>query len=219
MDPATRGSVLWWGRFDPDYSRNRILRQLLRELGFGIVDFHPRARVTGALEATLRRPPHPALVWVPCFRQRDLAAARRWAAARALPLVADPLISAYDKQVNERARLAPRSRRARRLLRWEGLRLRAADLVLADTTAHADYFRDTFGLAPERLHVVQLGAEESLFTPAPLPPAPSPSASPAAARADPPPPARRGQFRWRPPLPAHMRTGVPALPGSAFSSR
>ncbi len=27
-------TMLWWGRFDPDYSRNRILRQLLGELGW-----------------------------------------------------------------------------------------------------------------------------------------------------------------------------------------
>ncbi len=34
-------TVLWWGRFDPDYSRNRILRQAYTALGWRIVDFHP----------------------------------------------------------------------------------------------------------------------------------------------------------------------------------
>lgn len=162
-------TVLWWGRFDPDYSRNRILRKLLAELGWRVLDFHPRLSPLGDWEARLRGLPRPDLVWVPCFRQRDLAAAHRWARRQGVPLVFDPLISAYDKQVDERAKLAADSARGRRLLGWEQGLFRHADLVLADTPAHADYFAQTLGVPRERLAVVYVGAEASLFTPAPLP--------------------------------------------------
>ena len=162
-------SVLWWGRFDPGYSRNRILRRLLPGLGWNIVDFHPRLSSLGDLEARLKRIGKPDLVWVPCFRQRDLAAAGRWAKRRGVPLLFDPLISAYDKQIFERKKYPPQSRQAGRLHRWEQSLLERPDILLADTQAHADYFSEAFEVPPGRIKVVYVGAEESLFHPAPMP--------------------------------------------------
>lgn len=162
-------TVLWWGRFDPDYSRNRILRAALRAQGWRVVDFRPTLSALADVEAHLRRLPRPDLVWVPCFRQRDLAAARRWSQARGLPLLFDPLISAFDKQVHERGKFPPSSLQARRLLAWERGLFHAADLVLADTPVHAAYYQAMFDLNPDRLKVVYVGAEESLFRPLAMP--------------------------------------------------
>lgn len=162
-------TILWWGRFDPDYARNRTLRRLLPSLGWEVRDFHPVVSAVGDLEARLRHLGRPQLIWVPCFRQRDLAAASRWARAHKIPLVFDPLISAYDKQVYERGKYPQASHRARQLLAWESDLLQRADIVLADTRPHADFFITTFGLDPDRVKVVYVGAEEPLFHPAPMP--------------------------------------------------
>lgn len=161
--------VLWWGRFDPDYSRNRVLRKLLPSLGWEIADFHPFFSSLADIEARLRRLGRPDLVWVPCFRQRDLAAASRWARRHGVPLLFDPLISAYDKQVFERKKYPVGSSQARRLHRWEQVLFNGADIVLADTQAHADYFYEEFGVKPDRIKVVYVGAETPLFHPAPMP--------------------------------------------------
>jgi glycosyltransferase involved in cell wall biosynthesis len=166
---GTVPSVLWWGRFDPGYSRNRILRKQFADLGWQVVDFQPRLAQLGDWEARLRRLSKPDLVWVPCFRQRDLLAASRWAGRQGVPLIFDPLISAYDKQVDERGKLDAASSRAHKLLAWERALFRRADRVIADTPAHADYFVETMGLERSRVDVIYVGAEEALFRPAPLP--------------------------------------------------
>ena len=163
--PPTPRSVLCWGRSDPGYSRNRILRQGYAALGWRVLDFQPRFSRGADWEAALRLRGRVDLVWVPCFRQRDIAAAARWARRRGVPLLFDPLISAYDKQVFERGKLDEHSAAARRLLQNERHQFALADAVLADTEAHAAFFREVLKVSAEKIYVVPVGAEENLFTP------------------------------------------------------
>jgi len=169
MTRFNRRVVLWWGRFDPDYSRNRVLRRLFAELDWTVVDFHPVWSPLADIEAGLRRLARPSLVWVPCFRQRDIAAAHRWSRRHGVPLIVDPLISAYDKQVFERHKFAEGSRRAEGLRAWESGLLKHADRVVIDTPAHGDFLVEAFGIARDRIDVVHVGAEEGAFIAAPPP--------------------------------------------------
>lgn len=157
--------VLWWGRGDHDYSRNRVVREHLRQLGYELYDFKPRWSFLAGLEARCRRLPGSVFVWVPCFRQRDLASASRWARKHSVPLVFDPLISAYDKQVLERGKFRPDSWRAERLRRAERKLMQQADLLIADTDEHSRFFAETFDLPLARLATVPVGAEEGMFYP------------------------------------------------------
>lgn len=161
--------MLWWGRSDPGYARNAILRRCLADAGFEIRDFRPSISSLGDAEALFRLRGAAELVWVPSFRQRDVAAAKRFCARRGLPLVFDPLISAYDKQVAERGKFSAGSGSAKRLLAWERRLFGAADRLLADTPAHADYFHQVHGVPRDRIKVVPMSADESLFVPSALP--------------------------------------------------
>ncbi len=164
----TAKTVVWWGRFDPNYSRNRILRQAFTALGWRITDFRPHVSSLGDLEATITGIKKPDLLWLPAFRQRDMITAARWARRHDVPLIFDPMISAYDKQVFERQKFAEESPKAVRLLEKERAIFSCADQIIADTEGHADFFAQTFDIASKNIHVIAVGAEESLFAPAPL---------------------------------------------------
>lgn len=162
-------TVLWWSRSSRDYSRDRIVRRAFEHLGWQIEDFCPRFSQTAHWQARLQKVRPADLLWVPCFRQRDAAAAQKWALRHQIPVVLDPLISAWDKQVFERGKFSEQSSRARRLLRWESGLLRNSTAVVADTWGHAELFASAHRVERQRLHVIPVSAEESLFRPAPMP--------------------------------------------------
>jgi glycosyltransferase involved in cell wall biosynthesis len=156
-------TILWWGRFDPDYSRNGLLRRLLVELGYRLIDFRPRISFLGGIEAKFADLSGIDAVWVPAFRQRDFQAARHFAERHRLPLIFDPLISAWDKEVFERGKFPRSSSAARRLQRREQGMFSKADLVLADTVAHAEFYIEELAARRDCTKVVQVGADETLF--------------------------------------------------------
>jgi glycosyltransferase involved in cell wall biosynthesis len=100
----------------------------------------------------------------------DLPAARR--AARGAPVVFSPLVSLADTLVEDRRRFRPDSLAARALRALDRAALRAADLVVADTEAHADFLAELAGIPRERVAVAFVGAEERLFRPGWSPSAP-----------------------------------------------
>jgi glycosyltransferase involved in cell wall biosynthesis len=93
----------------------------------------------------------------------DLPAARR--AAGGAPVVFSPLVSLWDTLVGDRGRFRDGSAAARALRALDRRALQAADLVVADTEAHADYLAKLAGLPRERVAVCFVGAEERLFRP------------------------------------------------------
>ncbi|HEX6664347.1 MAG TPA: glycosyltransferase [Gaiellaceae bacterium] len=91
----------------------------------------------------------------------DLTAARR--AARGAPIVFNPLVSLTDTLVSDRRRFRPGSLPARALVALDRHAFRAADLVVADTEAHARFLADLAGLGV--VEVCFVGAEDRLFRP------------------------------------------------------
>ena len=159
--------VLFWGRFDPGYSRNRVYISLFKELGWEVEIFQvkiwPRF---GDIEALFRGPSKkPDLVWVPVCRQRDILAACRWAHARGIKVIFDPMISAWDKKVLEQKKWKAGERRAKRLLKLETKMMNAPDFVTWDTSCHLDFCADTFGVPREKMRALFTGTDEKVFKP------------------------------------------------------
>ncbi|MEZ5125507.1 MAG: glycosyltransferase [Thermoleophilia bacterium] len=73
-------------------------------------------------------------------------------------LVFDPLVSLHDTFVGDRSLISGASVSARMVGAVDRLACLLPDLVLADTRAHAEYYRDTIGVPESRLAVVPVGA-------------------------------------------------------------
>lgn len=172
--------VLDFGTYERDYPRNAQVVACLRRAGVEVVERHvavwegrqhkwnvgPAAALRLlAAEARLLVPPRLAfdVLRVGYPGHFDLPAARL--AARGRPIVFDPLVSLSDSFVADRGRFRPGSRAARLLVAVDRAALRAADLVVADTDAHADFLATLAGIPRGRVAVCLVGAEERLFRP------------------------------------------------------
>jgi glycosyltransferase involved in cell wall biosynthesis len=167
-------TVLWWGRCERDYSRNRIIARLFTKLGWRIDYFHPVSSQLGLVESYLRRPRRPDLIWVPCFRQRDMHSALHWAGRWQVPLIFEPLTSAYEKEVYERKKWPPGSKQAERRKRWESNLFMRADMVVLENPAYVDFVHREMGIPKNRMGVLYQGAFTDFFRPMPPPPATAP---------------------------------------------
>jgi glycosyltransferase involved in cell wall biosynthesis len=161
--------VLWWGRFDPGYSRNRVYQELFRQLGWEVdyffVKVWPRFGDVEAFFRGLDKKPRPDLVWVPVARQRDIAAACRWAHKRGIRVIFDPMISAWDKKVLEQKKWKATEKRAKKLLALEQKLMRMPDMVCWDTSCHVDFCEEYLKVPRDRLRVLLTGTDEKVFKP------------------------------------------------------
>jgi glycosyltransferase involved in cell wall biosynthesis len=172
--------VLYFGTYERAYPRNAQVISCLRGAGVEVVERHEpvwegqeqkwsvgvgaAARLALAqLRLRRGRSPDADVVIVGYPGHLDLRTARR--AARGRPVVFNPLVSLEDTFVADRGRFRPGSLAARLLRRIDRRAFRAADLVVADTEAHADFLAKLTGVPRERFRVCFVGAEERVFEP------------------------------------------------------
>jgi glycosyltransferase involved in cell wall biosynthesis len=173
--------VLYFGTYERDYPRNAQVIAALRAAGVEVVERHvsvwesrehkwsvgPLAALRLAwaeAKLTLPRDERVDAVVVGYPGHFDMPRARRLARRR--PLVFNPLVSLADSLVDDRGRFTRGSLPARVLERIDRRALRLADLVVADTDAHADFLAELGGIPRERVATAFVGAEERVFRPA-----------------------------------------------------
>lgn len=179
--------LVLWGTYDLGKPRNRILIEGLKENGVAAVECHAdiwsgvedktglgsaaqRLRRLGRWLAAyprlivdyLRAPAHDA-VFVGYLGHLDVLVLWPFARLRGVPIVWDAFISLYDTVVDDRKLVGPRHPLAWLVFAWEWLACRAADLILLDTRAHADYFAASYRLGAGRVTAVPVGAEAQFF--------------------------------------------------------
>ena len=175
--------VCYFGTYERAYPRNAQVISCLRGAGVEVHEEHlsvwdgmregwsagpARAARLAVAEARLlsRRPRGFEAFLVGYPGHLDLPAARR--AAQGGPVVFNPLVSLADTLVGDRRRFRPGSLAARALEAIDRRALRSADLVVADTSAHAHFLANLADLPV--VEVCFVGAEERLFQPGWQPP-------------------------------------------------
>ncbi len=172
--------VLYFGTYERRYPRNAQVISALRRAGVDVVEQHEpvwegseenwSAGPTTALrlaraEAWLlrRAAPDADAIVVGYPGHFDLPAANR--AAKGRPILFNPLVSLSDTFVADRRRLRAGSLAARVLAAIDRHAFQAADLVVADTQADAEFFGRHADLPADRVAVCFVGAEERFFQP------------------------------------------------------
>ncbi|MDD4856656.1 MAG: glycosyltransferase family 4 protein [Candidatus Krumholzibacteria bacterium] len=172
---AAAPGILFFGGYDPAYPRNAVIRKGWAKCGFASSECRAGTR----LKVHLR---YPALLWryvwihdssrvvfVPDFRHKDVPLA--WAIARCTHrhLVFDPLVSRYETRVLDREDVSPGSAQERHNRNLDRTSMKLADLVLADTGAHARFYASEFSVPGAKIKVLPVGFDEDKFVEAPFP--------------------------------------------------
>lgn len=158
--------ILYFGDFDPNYARNRILIRGLKENGVEVVTCNDRRRgfkKIFSLAACLLRSRGFDMVLVG-YSDTRFAVPLAWAFTRK-PIIWDAFYSLYDAWVFDRKLVKPNSLKAAYhwLLDWVSCFL--ADKILLDTQTHIDYFIRTFKIKKRKLIKVLIGADDTVFHP------------------------------------------------------
>jgi glycosyltransferase involved in cell wall biosynthesis len=166
--------VLMWGRMERNYARNRIITKLFMDLGWKVQYFHPMSSQLGLIQSFFSRLERPDLIWIPCFRQRDVHSAAVWSRRWNVPIIFDPITSVYEKETYERKKWSPGSDRAERRKAWEKKLFLKTDLVVLENHAYVDFVHHEMEIPEEKLAALYQGAFTDLFKPLPMPPADAP---------------------------------------------
>jgi glycosyltransferase involved in cell wall biosynthesis len=183
-------TIYYWGTYDRDYPRNRILIAGLRANGAEVREFHfplwrgPADKVRRAGSGWIRpallarwawgyvtlsvrflTSPRPDFLFVGYSGHFDVFPAWCLSRMRRVPLVFDAFLSLYDSLVLDRGIVAKDGLRARFLAAVDATACRLADRILLDTRAHVSFFCETFRVPREKFWELPIGADDSVFRP------------------------------------------------------
>lgn len=167
--------VCLFGGYHRGYPRSSVILAGLKRTGVALSEctVSPRLksprRYPALVRAYRRTRGEFDVLFVPEFRHKDVPLA--WALSRwsGKLCVFDPLVSRYDTRVHDRADVAALGAQAWHNRNLDRLTLTLPDLAIADTTAHAHYFREHLAAPDARVRVLPVGYDDETFRPAPHP--------------------------------------------------
>lgn len=185
-------NVCYFGTYERDYPRNKVVIEALRRVEVSVVECHlplwERTRhKTGKfftpqslflltakflwgyiklIRSYLKRARDLQIVMVGYIGQFDLLIAKLLIKlGRRRSLIFNPLVSLYDTLVDDRGLFAPGSLVADFLFALDRWAFRLADRIVLDTDAHIDYISKKFGIDRAKFVRLFVGADEEVFPP------------------------------------------------------
>ena len=158
--------VCYFGIYNPNYSRNKILISGLRVNGIDVIECRTDKRgILKYLDLIKKhwkiRDDYDVLaVGYPGFQSVILA---RFLTRKSI--VFDAFLSMYDSMVLDRGQASENSFRARYYWWLDKISMSLADLVLLDTEAHIRFISKEFNIKKEKFRRIFIGASTEIFYP------------------------------------------------------
>jgi len=159
-------TVCYFGDFDKNYSRNRVLIKGLKENKIKVISCRTKASGMKKWWRLIRlhnliKKKYDLLIIGYSESSRPLVFLAKLITRK--PVVWDAFYSVYQSRVFDRKKYPPKHPKAIRywLLDWLGCKL--ADKILLDTNEHIKYFVDTFKIKREKFIKVLVGTDNSIF--------------------------------------------------------
>lgn len=167
--PSRANAVCLLGHHEPDYPRNRSVREALKAAGFSVIECHSRAPfpfrhliLAGKYLRVFRKV---RWVWVTEGGHRLVPFLKIVTTITGRRLAFDPFLSRYNTRIEDRKLYRPGGLQAWICLWQDWSSTRAADALAFDTPEHQRYFESKYGLHKPAC-VLPVGVDETLFAPA-----------------------------------------------------
>jgi len=160
--------ICYFGLYNPNYSRNKILISGLRQNGADVIECRTAAK--GILKYwdlykkhwLIRHKYDIMIIGFPGFQAVILAKL-----LTNKPIIFDAFYSIYDSMVEDRQIVGAKSLRGKYYWLLDWLSCRLADYVLLDTDANIGYFVKEFDLPREKFIKVFVGSDDKIVFPLP----------------------------------------------------
>lgn len=159
--------ILVAGKYNPEYNRTKILLDGLKQIdGIEVVEMPFSKKKQFNKAEFLKHEADCDFIYSPPFSHKFVRFIKKQTTK---PLVFDPLISNYLTKVFDYKNVSRWSPRAYKNFLKDKLPFKAADVLIADTEQHRQYFHTTFGIDLKKIKVLPIGANTKDFSPNPIP--------------------------------------------------
>src|SRR3989338_5178045 len=157
--------ICYFGNFNPNYSRNRVIIRGLQENGVEVLICHTALKGLKGLWDLFKKHSNIKnkydILIVGYSDSRTMVPFTKLISGK--KIVWDAFYSLYDSWVFDRKLVSPKSLKAGYYWLLDWLSCRLADTILLDTDAHIDYFVKTFRMEKSRFARLFIGANDEIF--------------------------------------------------------
>lgn len=154
--------ILFTGRYETDYNRTLIILSGLKNLGAEVVAYPFYKKSRQVRQALKNLDQQVDFIFLPCFTHLDVYYVKRHTTK---PLIFDPLISRYMSKVFDYRKVWRYSVRSLKNYLKDYIMMKQADVVIADTQQHLQYYHEVIHVEKEKMEVVPVGVDVQQFYP------------------------------------------------------
>lgn len=168
--------ILYFGSYNPDYSRNRVLISGLKQNGVEVIecrDNSPGIKKFIRLYQKHKKLRNQYDLMVVGFLGQQmvpfakLISLRLFSGQTRKPIIFDAFLSLYDSNVFDRKTAKQGSLKAYYYWALDWLSMKLADIVLFDTDEHVKYVSEEFCIPKSKFRRIWIGACDDIFYPMP----------------------------------------------------